>query len=151
MLRGYFYITLIDTFCFFFIRSKTTINHIKFLSFHSSSCSFYSGRGERGYEKQSGLVDSSVDFYVHFQYCQTNIKVCLRVHIENNILWFDYNLRVWKHYDPYLVIRVDMATFWHPLLLWYIFRSAVVHITVTGPYYGPLGNIFTFAFTLTII
>ena len=60
-------------------------------------------------------------------------------HIENNILWFDYNLIVWEctrfsplYYDPYLDIRVDMATFLHPPLLWSIFRSTVVHITVTG-------------------
>ena len=48
--------------------------------------------------------------------------------------------------DPYLDIRVDLATFLHPLLLWSIFGSTVVHITVTG----PLDTIFTFDFTLII-
>ena len=26
-----------------------------------------------------------------------NIYVCLLVHIENNILWFDNNFRVWEY------------------------------------------------------
>ena len=43
-----------------------------------------------------------------------------------------------------------MATVLHPLFLWSIFRSTGVHITVTGPYYGQFGKLFTFAFTLTI-
>ena len=51
------------------------------------------------------------------------------------------------YYDSYLD---DMATQKHQILLWSIFRSTVVHITGTGPYYGPLGKIFTFAFTLII-
>ena len=50
----------------------------------------------------------------------------------------------------YIDIRDDMETVLHPVFLWSIFRSTGVHITVTGPYYGPLGNIFTFAFTLII-
>ena len=44
-----------------------------------------------------------------------------------------------------------MATCLHPLLLWSIFRSTVVHMTVTSPYYGPLGNIFAFAFIVILL
>ena len=51
----------------------------------------------------------------------------------------------------YIDIRDDMATVLHQLFLWSIFLSTGVHITVTGPYYGPLGKIFTFAITLIIL
>ena len=70
-------------------------------------------------------------FYLLLQYCQMNIRACLRVHIENNSVWFDYNLRVCKmhsvsplFYDPYLDIRVHMATFF-------------IHYYY-GPYLDPL-------------
>ena len=78
-----------------------------------------------------------------------NMGLSIRVHIENNILWFDYNLIVWEYalFSPVSIVRYKS---WHSnfvastMTIWSIFRPTVVHITVAGPYYGPLDNIFYF-------
>ena len=82
------------------------------------------------------------------------MNIGLRVHIEGNTcgLGTMYECRnvlnlAPLYYDTYLD---DMATQLHQILLWSIFISTVVHITGTGSYYGPLGKIFTYAFTLII-
>ena len=51
------------------------------------------------------------------------------------------------YYDPYLD---DMATQLHQYCYGPYIDPLLSIITGTGPYYGPLGKIFTFAFTLII-